>query len=87
MKAWTIFAVVVLLAGIFLARSIRPVEAYVVEVDEQADEVVVCTASGELYAFYGADGFCAGDHVECVMFDATPGNACDDAIIGVRPAE
>lgn len=66
--------------------TLYPMAAQVYAIDYAADIVIIETASGELFSYYGAGGLALGEIIACIVSDnGTPADITDDIIIHAAP--
>lgn len=81
MRKILILVLSLLLAG--NAHHVYPSCGVVVEVDREADEIVIEDLSGFLWAAYGAEDWCVGDVAAMIMDDNGTEIIFDDVILSV----
>ena len=70
--------------GSVLAQGFYPMTAYVVQIDEAADTVVIESSTGFLWAFTGIEDWEVGDGCSLIMYDNGTQEIYDDEIVEVR---
>lgn len=73
-----------LTAFFMLIERIYPTLGKVVEVDNVNDTVCFKTSSGDLFEFYGAEDWEAGDFCVCIMDDRLTKDIKDDLVLDAR---
>lgn len=63
------------------AGLVYPATMQVTDIDYCRDVVTLETATGYIYQFYGAEDYCNGDLLSCVMFDTDADNDITNDII------
>lgn len=75
---WAFISVIIALFGLY------PASGYVVEIEPECDTVIVETANGHLWGFYGIEDWEIGDGCSMLMSDNGTENITDDVILSVR---
>ena len=66
------------------AGELYPLTARIVSIDRDGDNVLIATASGVTYAFYGVEDYDVNDYVSIIMNDNGTPSIYDDIIVSVR---